>query len=555
MKTATTMSIGEFTAHETLRQCADCENHAVYASNELARLAPERCRFGYDVIVFVGLALFRSHRTVGEIVEALRERNVSISPSEVEYLGKKFIVYLALSHRQCTPKIREAMHEKGGSIFHLDGNCEGGAPVLMSGLDSLSEIVLGNVKLPSEKAEQIIPFIKEMKSRFGSPLALIHDMGGGILRAIKIVFPNTPDFVCHYHFLRDIGQDLFGQEYDLIRNRLRRHGITGKLRYHARRLKMVMDQNPPLLDAFIQRITNQAPAGSCIEEVPILSAYSLIQWALAGKHQGRGYGFPFDRPHVVFANRLRTIYTQIEQIKDIHLRGEWQDNKPLFKLACELKPVFFDTSLQRTLDQIDAKIKVFDQLRKAMRIAPPHGSEGLNSGDLNADMGGIEKAVRKFRARVVSAPQYATNPAYQKMIAQIDHYWQKLFADPIIVETPQGRIIIQPQRTNNIMERFFRDLRRGNRRKSGNTSMGKTLHAMLADTPLVRNLENPHYTQILLNGYSTLEERFADLDVALAREELRNVQITPERVPTKIRKLIDDPIFPDSVVNIFRKCA
>ena len=82
-------------------------------------------------------------------------------------------MYLALPHRQCAPKVREAMHRKGGYIFHLDGTCEGGAPVLMSGLDSLSEIVLGNVKLPSEKAEQIIPVLEEMKSRFGSPLAIL----------------------------------------------------------------------------------------------------------------------------------------------------------------------------------------------------------------------------------------------------------------------------------------------------------------------------------------------------------------------------------------------
>ncbi|MBA4380349.1 MAG: hypothetical protein C0393_06700 [Anaerolinea sp.] len=204
---------------------------------------------------------------------------------------------------------------------------------------------------------------------------------------------------------------------------------------------------------------------------------------------------------------------------------------------------------------MDAKIKIFDQLREAMRIAPPHGSAGLNSGDLHADMGGIEKAVRHFRARVVSDPQYTTNPAYQKMIAQIDQYWQKLFADPISVQTPQGRVSIQPQRTNNIMERLFRDLKRGNRRKTGNTSMAKTLQAMLADTPLVRNLENPHYMQILLDGHSTLEERFADIDIALVRKALRAARLTPERVPCEIRQLIAHPGFPDTVSNLFRKCA
>ena len=208
MKTVATMSIGEFISRETLLHCKNCENETVYGSAELLRLVPERCSFGYDVLVFVGKALFLRHRCTREIIEELLARNVHISASEVGYLGKKFIVYLALAHRQCAPKIKESMHRKGGYIFHLDGTCDRRGPMLLSGLDSISEIVLGNVKLPSEKAERIIPFLREMRGRFGTPLALVHDMGAGIINAVETVFPDTPDFICHFHFLRDIGKDL-----------------------------------------------------------------------------------------------------------------------------------------------------------------------------------------------------------------------------------------------------------------------------------------------------------------------------------------------------------
>ncbi len=44
---------------------------------------------------------------------------------------------------------------------------------------------------------------------------------------------------------------------------------------------------------------------------------------------------------------------------------------------------------------------------------------------------------------------------YVKMIEQIDKYWSKFFADPITVNTPDGPVVILPQRTNNILERFF----------------------------------------------------------------------------------------------------
>jgi hypothetical protein len=39
----------------------------------------------------------------------------------------------------------------------------------------------------------------------------------------------------------------------------------------------------------------------------------------------------------------------------IHLRGQWQDNIPLFKLACDLKKFSADQGLLRTLEAIDRK--------------------------------------------------------------------------------------------------------------------------------------------------------------------------------------------------------
>jgi hypothetical protein len=55
------------------------------------------------------------------------------------------------------------------------------------------------------------------------------------------------------------------------------------------------------------------------------------------------------------------------------------------------------------------------------------------------------------------------------MIAQLDKYWVKLFTDPLVVVNPEGVRYIQPQRTNNILERFFRGEKQRGRKKSGST--------------------------------------------------------------------------------------
>jgi hypothetical protein len=41
-------------------------------------------------------------------------------------------------------------------------------------------------------------------------------MGKGILAAVAAVFKDVPDFICHFHFLRDIGKDLFEEQYVTI---------------------------------------------------------------------------------------------------------------------------------------------------------------------------------------------------------------------------------------------------------------------------------------------------------------------------------------------------
>lgn len=148
---------------------------------------------------------------------------------------------------------------------------------------------------------------------------------------------------------------------------------------------------------------------------------------------------------------------------------------------------------------------------------------------------------------------YASAGHWQAMIAQIDKYGAKLFADPITVQTTQGPLRVQPQRTNNLMERFFRDLRRGERRRTGHNSLSQSLQSMIADTPLVKNLENPNYMNILLHGQPTLEARFAQLDIDWVRQEMKTAQRCPDRVPRRIQELIDRPAFPDALCSLFRK--
>jgi hypothetical protein len=185
-----------------------------------------------------------------------------------------------------------------------------------------------------------------------------------------------------------------------------------------------------------------------------------------------------------------------------------------------LNKALSDKTLQNAQASIEQKIVIFNELRVAMRIACTGSEEGLNDeGD--DDIENIEKRVKTFRHSEKLQALSANNIRYRNMIKQIDKYWEKLCAKQIQVDTPAGKIIIQPQRINNLMAQWFRFLKRDMQKKSGQHSPGKALIGMLADTALIRNLKNTDYMTILLKGKMSLAERFADID---AKEVLQEEQ-------------------------------
>ncbi len=98
----------------------------MYGSEHLLKLKPFRATFGYDVLMYVGKAVFLRCRSDKEIKMELEQKHIAISVREISYLAKKFFVYLALAHRKSKEKIKSLMRQRGGYILHLDATCEGG---------------------------------------------------------------------------------------------------------------------------------------------------------------------------------------------------------------------------------------------------------------------------------------------------------------------------------------------------------------------------------------------------------------------------------------------
>jgi len=546
-KTVVTMNIGAFRAKETVLFCP--QDQATFISDQLRRLVPKGGAFGFDVIVEVGLALFVHCRNNQETMKELAAKNVFVSEREISYLGRKFIIYLALAHRESQPLLRDLMARRGGYILHVDGTCEGDSPNLFCGLDGISELVLDTIKIPSEKKEQLIPFFQRIKGQYGEPKALVHDMGRGIVTAVEEVFPGVADFICHFHFLRDIGKDLLLDEYTAFQKRVRKLKVRPLLRQRAKYLEQRINPVSQTIDEMMASLESGTWQTSSREHIPLITTYTLIHWVFEYPRQSNGYGFPFDRPHLDFYRRLQKVHRLLGQIMDIHLRGPVKDNKPFFQVYRTFKEVVEDKRLNALAESLERKAEAFDKLRTAMRIALPEGKNGINDNGDDVDMKTIKEKVTAYRKWLVSDARRRT--AYANMVTQLDKYWVKLFADPLPIVTPEGVLYIQPQRTNNILERFFRGEKRRGRKKSGMVSLNKVLKTVLADTPLVQNLKKGEYMEIILNGCSSLAERFSQIDAHLVQKEMENAKNNNERILPAIRKLIRNPDLTTKISALF----
>jgi hypothetical protein len=442
------------------------------------------------------------------------------------------------------------MAHSGGYVLHLDATHEGDAPALMTGLDGLSKIVLANVKVPSESSTHITPFLRQIKETYGTPKACVHDMGTGLCKAVAEVFPHTPDFICHFHFLRDIGKDYLEPAYRELRNRLRAHASTSRLRTIVRDAKQRLTEQCPQVSGLAKSIrTGDPPKDNRI--LSLVSTYSLTLWALEAKRNGNGYGFPFDLPLLHFAERILDLDKRLPEILQQHSSGNKSDKKPLFKLAQIASEIAKDSVLYQAVKELRWRLEIFNSLRKAMRIAPQGGGNGLNDDGTTEALSGIKQQVELFRRQLDADSVLIVDPLSRKMAEQIDKYNEKLFADPIEVDSPVGKVTVYPQRTNNILEQFFRSLKRGQRRKTGNNSMSRMLRTMLADTPLVKNLENPEYMEILLDGKASLEELFSELSKIKMGSDDDESQPNIDRILPGFRKLINLQKFPEHVLNLF----
>jgi len=528
-----TIEHGRFTAREASFVCAArCRKDAALVTRRSVTLAaclPPKGTVGYDIIVFVGLARFIEHRQREEIRASLEARHgIVLSAGEVSALSRRFLAYLEALHEARSGALRAAMEKDGGWPLHVDATGEDGRGTLLAAFAGWRRWVLGAWKVPTERAEVILPRLRSVVDRFGAPCGIMRDLGRAMTEAcnglVATLDRPVPVLSCHLHFLNDIGGDLLRDAHDQLRALFRRFRVKPGLRALARALgralgTQITNARRGLID-WQTRINegHVLPDG----HAGLASVRAIAQWVLDYHAFGDDLGFPFALPYLDLHDRCHTACRAL----DAFLRRPPADarvRKSAERLRRTLQPANCQVPFVKVAQTLRARTALFAELRDALRLRPkPAGanttkSPGLTTQQAAAELRDVEAAVAKLTASLAErrperGPAQDQRQAIDIVLAHLRRHGKTLFGHAI--QIPDGtdgatRLI---DRTNNCIEGLWDDMKHGERRRSGRKVLTQDFEQLPPAAALTANLRSRDYVAIVCGSLDKLPQAFAELD-------------------------------------------
>ena len=555
-----TLKYGEFDVRETVRVCLDgCRypsgGWVTERSSTLADLVMPRKGVGYDVMVFIGRQRFEEHRQREEIQDVLSKEpyHLSISTGQISMMAHLFLEYLQRLHEARARELRAALDSDGGWPLHIDATGEDGRGTLLVALSGWRKWVLGAWKIPTEREEHMVPHLSWVLETFGSPCAIMRDLGAAVAAAAEAVVEDfdlqIPILACHQHFLADVGEDLLDEHHNSLRKLFRRFNIRQKLNGLSRELGRRLDTNvgqarEALLDWQEHGYQDHfLPSG----DLGLAIVRGLCQWALDFHADGGGYGFPYDRPYLNLFNRCRYIL----RATDAFARTPPNDpkvRKALRRLSLILQPLLHDKRFSQLSRDLKARVDLFEELRSALRLMPSSPidrSQAPSPQELNDIEAAVQNLSTSLRERRPSrGPALDTRDAIDTLLQHLSRHEQFLWGH--VIPLPTGTRLVD--RTNNMSENFFHGMKHLERRRSGRKNLTQDFEQLPPAAALVHNLKQPDYVSIVSGSIDNLPHAFAQLDKLdhakaqfipqTSQKMSRSDQIATAALPLEDKKII-----------------
>jgi hypothetical protein len=518
-----TLAHGAFEARETVHACAaGCRWPSGAKVTRRAACLREAllpgANVGYDVMVLVGRKRFLGYEQRAKIREALREKHgLLLSEGEVSHLAVRFTEYLARLHRARADDIKAALKSDGGWPLHVDATGEAGRGTLLAVIAGWREWVLGSWKISTERADLILPCLRQVVRRFGSPCAVMRDMGKAMIPAVNDLVSELeleiPVLTCHQHYLADVGKDLLEPAHAELRGLFRRHKVRPNLRALVRELGRELGAElEGARQAVLERLSQADPSQPIASGRDGLAfVRNLAQWILDYKADATGLDFPFDRPYLDLYDRAVTA----RRATDTFLQTPPDDKKVarvLTRLGRYLDPVASLLPFRQVTLRLRRRAALFDEMRGVLRIvaALPENETAEDLDEMRTALDDFQASLRN--SRPARGPAKDSREAIDTILAHIETHKESLFGHAIRLPESAGGGLRLVSRTNYLSENGFGAFKHGERVRTGYKNLGHVLETLPAEALLARNLTHEDYVSIVCGSLEKLPEAFADLD-------------------------------------------
>lgn len=199
-----------------VRRCQDAQcgrYHQAYRPEAEGGWALPKHEFGLDVVAQIGALRYQEHRTVGEIHRWLMDHNVVISERSVSNLLDRYDELVTL-RLQAHPRLQDLLGQQKYVILALDGlQPTVGHEVLWVLRDCISGEVLLARALLSSTSQDIATLITAVQAQLPVPITgVISDGQQSIQKAVAQALPSVPHGLCHYHYLREAGREIYAAD-------------------------------------------------------------------------------------------------------------------------------------------------------------------------------------------------------------------------------------------------------------------------------------------------------------------------------------------------------
>ena len=567
-RTGRTLAHGSFRVQETIYVCASgCrkKGHLVTThSSPLAQLLLPHSTVGYDLLVYVGRERFLEYRQREEIRTDLQRRyGIILSTGEISALGRRFLLYLEALHWKRAPALRAALNADGGWPLHIDATGEDGRGTMVTALAGWRGWVLSAWKVPTERAEFILPGIQRVAAAFGAPCAIMRDLGRAMTEAAKEYAQSLkkpiPVFACHQHFLSDIGEDLLEDGHNQMRDCFRQSKLLPHLRalvrQQGRHLGEAIGSGREALDRWLEGTdhTHRLPDGVG----GITTVRSLAQWVLDYHADESGQGFPFDLPWLDLYGRCLRLSAALGTFLRMP-PADAQVRKSLEALRRILHPVEADQpSFALVGHSLSQRADLFDRLRDALRLE----DKDPTVQKLNDVQWAIKRLTASLRReRPERGPATDRRQAIDLILAHLDRHGPHLWGHAMPIPRRVGRGVRLVARTNNQLESLFHTIKHGERRRSGRKILTQDFEVLPPAAALTTNLWHPDYVSLLCGSLDRLADAFAQLDApnrsrSIALDTRQNTTTAESAsLSTMDKRFVRQPIFEDRILAA-AKCA